>query len=274
MFVEIYWVPENSAGCQTNCKKRWIMQQETDTMHFGKGNHSDRKIGTMIARLSGVTEAEIDALGLWDPSIMKKFYLKLRSVLTISKLSGFSDPSCHWIARAEADPFAWSDNPQDSAMFTSFMPFLDSETTHEAVHAQLSIGQHTENEVVKALKFLRIVAWQDLAALYNMGLVDLSFFKSALIQKNWSTFQSWAAFVAEKEKVCVPSTEREPSLTEGFILSKLSDIEKQTSKNSIGIEELLKSNELHEQQGDNQVQNPSDWVQTMKSLNGADSIIL
>ena len=136
--------------------ERLRMMESSDTLALGTGNHADRKMGSMIARLSNVSEPEIDALGLWDPTIMKKHYLKLRPVETIFRMSGFLNASDHWVGRAQLDPLEAM--PEAAPMFQSFLPFLDNPVILEHATDQLKKGKKTEWVVFCTLKYIRAVA--------------------------------------------------------------------------------------------------------------------
>eukprot|EP00210_Caulerpa_lentillifera_P007004 g6698.t1 len=171
---------------------------------------------------------------------MQKFYLKIRPVDTIAKLSGFSNPSQYKIERANYDPFSHPKFDQSKELFHGFMPFLDKPFLSKGAASSAGSRHHAFENCLSALRFIRLIFWQDVAVLYRL-YPDLKVFKSSLINRNIEVFKRWVEVVCDKN--CTMIDENEVLVHVGNNEKNVDDLDAQVIF-SKQLEELSKQQEI------------------------------
>lgn len=185
-------IPRHSAY-----EQRREMMEITSTATSGCVNHYDRKLGALIARLHGVRNSELKALGLWDPAVLDKHYSKYALPDTVAKLSGFSNGYSYALPRGIPDPMQFQELHGGAEMFSSFFPFLDDPSVFQSVLEKRNEGNNTCFNVYQTLHFLRTTFWQDLPHYYAL-YPQLKVFKCNALVDHWGTFMKWVDYVNEQ----------------------------------------------------------------------------
>eukprot|EP00210_Caulerpa_lentillifera_P008807 g8403.t1 len=222
--------------------QRAKLRDELDLLNMLVGNHYDKHAGAAIARIYNVRETEIENLGLWEPKTCQRFYLKLRPVDTIAKMSGFSSPQNYYINRAQVDPFNHPELQQYKCLFHGFMPFLDDQLSCSgAGTSQNRKSRHNALiNAVSALKFLRRVFWQDAALLY-LTHQNLQIFSCSLIEGNKEGFLKFVELVnGSVEAAHQEEQSGSQKIPFGF-MDVVKDLKKQQSITNAKIDVLLRN---------------------------------
>lgn len=98
------------------------------------------------------------------------------------------------IDRAKYDPFTHPQMKDGKDLFHGFMPFLDKLSPSDGVENNSMNQHHALRNSVSALKFIRLILWQDLGVLYRTH-PHLQLFKCSLIQQNLDIFKRWVDIV-------------------------------------------------------------------------------
>lgn len=182
----------------TMYEQRREMMVATNTLTSGCINHQDRHLGCLIARLYNVSTEECQSLGLWSQSVMEKFYSKYAVVDTVCKMSGFDNSKSFAIDRALPDFDDFRDNHCGSELFDIFMGEIYQPSLQRKAQDMVNQGENTTLNVLKSLKHISRVFWQDLPH-YFRQFPSMPIFESVALRSKWDKFMEWCSYV---ERAC------------------------------------------------------------------------
>lgn len=178
----------------TMYEQRKEMMIATNTLTTGCVNHQDRHLGCTIARLYNISNQECQSLGLWSQSVMDKFYSKYAVVETVCKMSGFESSKDYVIDRAFPDFDDFRDNHGGFELFDIFMGEIYQPSLYKKAQDLVKQGENTTLNVLKSLKLISRIFWEDLPHYYKQ-FPSMPIFESRALRSKWDKFLEWCSYV-------------------------------------------------------------------------------
>ena len=195
-------VPSSSAIREERIK----IGKQTGTGISGLANHYGRQLGSDIGKACGLSDAEVKSIGLWDLDTRSSHYYSGHDPTVVARLSGYPSLEAYSMPRGMASPETFaSSHPQFKEIYSSFMPFTDSDSVAETADKARAKDSRTPAMVLKALSVLKRVFFQDLAW-YRDHWPNLRMWDSAMFIQHKETLDEWIDYVASFEELGQPST--------------------------------------------------------------------
>lgn len=143
--------------------------------------------------MCNVSNPELEALALWSNGVCNKHYSKWAVADTVSKMAGFRDASSFNLDRQLPDFEDFRLNKGGDELFSIFMPGIFDPELERNVHLR---DDEIASDVLKSLRLIARVFWQDLPHYFLMDK-ELKVFKCAALVEKWDLFLRWVDYVQD-----------------------------------------------------------------------------
>lgn len=183
--------PENSVSLSTSYDQKKELLRKTGELH-NSVCHEDRKAGSVLAKMMNICKRDLETLGMWNIDVLEQHYtLGVQTAKLVGRMCGFESGKEFYLPRARTDPFTHPAMADHLAMFQAFMPELDDKQLHKILLEEMVTNTHKAGyNAMQALKFIRVVFWQDAPFLFRL-YPESVIFKHSLFQEHKESFEAW-----------------------------------------------------------------------------------